>query len=139
MKKINKRDLRKTQPVGETSLTDQKFKNSSDINLMMKKFKKTGIPPIQNKTPRFADVSNISTLSEMYELAQVAQESFYELPAGVRKLMNNDPSKLEEFISDSENKEICLKHGLLVEKEAPKKDEPQKVVIVENTSSKGDE
>lgn len=136
MPRKNVRERKHTAAIGEISLTDQSLKKSCDINVMMAKFAKTGIAPISNKSPRFADVSNVKTLSEMYELSQIAQETFQELPAKVRKLMNNDASKLENFVLDEANKEICLKHGLLVQEKAPKKPQPQEVVIVKDSTTK---
>lgn len=111
------RDLTKrtVSKVGEVSKTDQSYKKSSDINVMMKKFNTTGILPHSNKTGIFADVSNVKTLDEMFKLSTIALEAFQELPARVRKLMNNDASKLESFIADADNYDICVEHGLLIE------------------------
>lgn len=136
MKKIHKRENRVVTKFEGVSKTDQSYKKSSDINVMVSRFMKTGVPMAVRHGGRFADVSDVKSLSEMYELSNLALEAFQSLPARVRKLMNNDPSKLEEFISDEKNYDLCVEHGLIIKKEEPKAPEPQKVVIVEDASKK---
>jgi len=137
MKKIHKRENRVITKIEGVSKTDPSYAKAADINVMVARFNKTGIPPHDVRHGgRFVDVSEIKTLSEMYELSNLALEAFQSLPARVRKLMNNDPSKLEDFISDEKNYDLCVEHGLIIEKKAPKEPEPQKVVIVEDGSKK---
>ena len=105
-------------------MTDQSFKKSCDINNIVKQFAKTGELPKSSRVPQFGDFSEVPTLEEAFEVAIVARDAFYELPATIRKLIDNDPSKLESFIADKENKEICQKHGLL-EQEVKETKPPQ--------------
>ena len=41
--------------------------------------------------------------------------------------MDNDPSKLEEFVYNEANKDMLLKHGIIVEQQPPKKSEIQEL------------
>lgn len=96
------------------SLTDQSLKKMCDINSIMNQYQKTGmLPSFRPKQERYIDCSSIPTLEASYEAVKHASEAFYALPATLRRLMDNDPSKLESFVSDPENQEILLKYGLL--------------------------
>lgn len=109
-------------------MTDQSYKKSCDINNIVKQFAKTGILPNSTKIPQFGDFSNIPTMEEAFNMAQLAQEAFYGLPADLRKELDNDPSRLESYIADANNYESCVKHGLIEKKqEAPR---PMKVEVV---------
>lgn len=94
-------------------MTDQKYKNSCDINNIVKQFAKTGILPTNNKMPQYGDFSAIPTLEAAFDTAQTAVDAFLSLPATIRKLLDNDPANLEKFVSNEENKEICEKYGLI--------------------------
>lgn len=98
------------------SKTDQSYKKSCDINNIMANYARTGILPNSANQGYYADVSNLPSLETSFNIVNQAMEAFQALPAYVRKLIDNDPSKLADFIANSDNKEICLKHGLLVEK-----------------------
>jgi len=138
MRSQPERKTRVITQVGKISQTDQSAKKSTCINTMMKKFSRTGIAPIPERHGIFADISEVKTLSEMYELSNVAIEAFQSLPARVRSLMNNDPSKLEEFILNKKNLDLCIENGLLQPEKVEKPKKPQEVVIVETKSSKDD-
>ena len=106
---------RQTQ-LSAKKLTDQSFKKACDINNIVKQFQKTGVLPPVTKTPQYGDFSEVPTLETTFEVVNEARKTFMELPATIRKLIDNDPSKLETFIANADNKEICLKYGLLQEK-----------------------
>lgn len=94
-------------------ITDQSYKKHCDINNVVGQFLKTGIMPTSTKIPQYGDFSDVATLEDTFLTVNEAREAFYQLPATIRKLIDNDPSKLELFIKNPENKEICLKFGLL--------------------------
>ncbi|AXL15217.1 internal scaffolding protein [Microviridae sp.] len=101
-----------TKIIGE-SKTDQKFKNGCCINAIMKKFNKTGIFPQPTKVMQYADVSEVPTLEDAFKVSSDAAHAFLQLPSSLRKLMNNDPSELENFLSDEKNTDLLVKHGIL--------------------------
>ncbi len=106
--------------VDPKQITDQSAKNSCDINNIVKQFMKTGVLPTSNKIPRFGDFSETPTLEAAFDVAHAAQEAFYQLPSAIRKMIDNDPSQLEKFISDPENNQLCVKYGLLANKKIEK-------------------
>ena len=78
----------------------------------MAKFSKTGILP-QTSMGVYGDFSSVPTLEEAHEAVNKAAEQFYALPAEVRKEMDNDPSKMEIWLSDEANKDKALSFGLI--------------------------
>lgn len=119
---------RRATKLSDKQMTDQSFKKSCDINNIVKQFAKTGILPNSTKIPQYGDYGELPTLETAFEVAHAAQDAFYALPSTIRKLIDNDPSKLELFVSDEANKEICLKYGLLEKKPQviqPSIDEPK--------------
>lgn len=116
-KELNKLQRRRTQKTfTKVSKTDQSYKKACCINNIVATYHKTGVMP-QGKTPSYADVSEVPSFIEAFEMSKLAQDAFLALPATVRKLMDNDPLKLEEFISNKDNYEMCVKYGLLEQKQ----------------------
>lgn len=125
MKITNHHELRRDVSIDCSSpiLTDQSYKNACDINVIMANYAKTGLlPHMQNSEPQYIDNTEIPNLMEAFEITQRASELFYSLPADVRRLMDNDPAQLENFINNPENADILLKNGVLVKREEPKED-----------------
>lgn len=95
-------------------LTDPSFKNQCDINVIMQQYAKTGLFPSSNsREPRYIDNTQIPNLEKAYEIVTNAENLFYDLPPTIRKLMDNDPSQLENFINDPKNKNILISEGLI--------------------------
>lgn len=102
----------------EPSLTDQSDLKSSDINTIMEQYVKTGMLPVQERIQAiYADVSEVPSLETAFKIASEASELFSQLPAQVRLAMNNDASEMENFVSDTNNTDFLIKHGVLVEKQ----------------------
>ena len=97
-------------------LTDQSFKNACDINVIMSNYAKTGmLGHVNESEPKYIDNTIIPDLAKAYDIVNLAEQMFFDLPANVRKLMDNDPSQLENFINNPENKDVLLKSGLIID------------------------
>lgn len=98
------------------SMVQQSDKDSTDINLIIKRYCECGIcPTCTVKPPISEDVAMLSGEdfnSMMQKIAQVNNQ-FYELPAEVRKKFANNPSNMLEFIQDPNNREEAEKLGLV--------------------------
>lgn len=105
-------------------LTDQSFKNDADINVIVERFNKTGILPTIERKSYFADVTEIPTLEQAFDIVDKAREQFGKLPAEVRRKMGDNPANLENFINDEDNAEFLKKHGVLIEKTPDPTPEP---------------
>lgn len=99
------------------SKTDQSFKQTADINNIIKAYTKTGVLPNRPDVGRYVDNTIVPTLEGAFNASKSAVEAFYQLPATIRKLMDNDPSKLESFILDESNHKLLIEHGLMKAKE----------------------
>jgi len=107
-------------------LTDQSDLKSSDINVIMKQYAARGENPHLDPSQfRYEDVSNLPTLETMFDIVNNAQNEFMKLPADIRRLMDNDPSQLENFISDANNADHLVKYGLAVPRKTEVKDPPE--------------
>lgn len=94
--------------------TKQSFANETNINTIVARYQKTGmISRVEDNPGIFADVSKIEDYQGMVSKIRFAQESFEQLPPALRKRFGNDPGRLVEFVSDSENIEEAIKLGIL--------------------------
>lgn len=110
-----KRESKRTHPIlSDKQLTDQSHKGMVDINSIMEKYRKTGmLPQFREKIPLFIDNTGIASVEEAHALVREANYLFEQIPSQVRKMMDNNPANLVDFVLNPENKEICLKYGLL--------------------------
>lgn len=95
------------------SLTQQHFKDECDINNIVATYQETGVMPQGNREPLFGDFAGIpSSFMESQALFKEAQDKFYNLPSGLRKMLDNSPQKLLEFMSNPANVDACVEYGL---------------------------
>lgn len=137
MKKFNteKRvSKRRHAKISGKSMTDQSQKKQCNINNIVATYHKTGQLPQGDLVPQYGDISEVPTLEQTFDVAQRAVEVFNALPATVRRLIDNNPLKLESWVSDEDNYEIAVKHGLINKKIEPKVDLPE-VKKTEETSA----
>lgn len=97
----------------EPSKTDQSFKDDCDVNIVLQRFMKTGDHSIFRKGGSYSDVSEVPDLLEAHLNLQQAKLAFDQLPANVRKKLENNPLMLEQYLSDPNNHEEALELGLL--------------------------
>lgn len=93
--------------------TKQSFKDECDINVIMRRYQKTGVLPMsQRLEPRYADITGVDFQSAM-DLVANARTAFEELPASIRTRFENDPAKLLDFVHDEDNYAEAAELGLL--------------------------
>lgn len=101
----------------EDSLTHQSFKDECDINNIVRRSKTTGflVDPSSVNSARVAEFKDIPSVSfiEAQAFIQDAYDMFDSLPASVRERFDNDPSELLDFIESDDNREECIRLGLL--------------------------
>jgi len=117
MKKIITERVPVRVSIFEESRTQQHFKSQTNINSIMDRYKKTGILPTRNDQPVFGDFSNVEDYQSSLNKLMIAQESFNQLPANIRKRFQNDPGQLIDFISKEENRDEAITLGLVKAKE----------------------
>lgn len=113
---------------GGKTLTDQSYKNDADVNVLVARWKKTGILPEKGQKQYVDLTAAPQSLLEAHQIVQEAYELFQDLPATLRKAMGNDPANLEEFVNDPKNTEILVEHGLVKKGALSASEKPPKAI-----------
>lgn len=95
--------------IGRTKQADA---DKSNINLIMKKFLKTGIINFTNKNEGSYGFANSETFHESLEIIRKSQEMFAELPSKLRNKFNHDPGEFLDFVQDENNADQLFELGL---------------------------
>lgn len=105
------------------SLAHQSEKDSCDINVILKKYKKTGLLPEQlhpsKGSPKYGDFINTLDYQETMNQVVAAREAFDDLPAHIRKRFSNDPHEFLDFVHNSENQDEMIRLGLATRRDTP--------------------
>lgn len=97
-----------TQP----SRTQQQFKEETNINNIMSRYKTTGLVPQTQRRPIFGDFMALDFQQMMNSISDVEQ-NFASLPSRIRGRFKNDPYQLLRFVEDPANIEEAIKLKLL--------------------------
>lgn len=93
-------------------LTQQEFKDESDINLILAKY---GVHAIAGEHPPevYRDVSKDYDYMEAFNAVQEAQEAFAQLPADARRALGDDPIRLMELSQTEAGVRELIKMGFV--------------------------
>lgn len=97
----------------DASLTQQHFKDETDINNILKQFNITGLLPTSPISPCYGDFSGITDYHSAINAVMAAEEEFDALPAQIRARFDNEPANLIDFLSDENNRAEAIKLGLV--------------------------
>lgn len=100
----------------------QEQKDECDINVILKRFEKTGVLPEMIKSqPHYGDFSSVPDFQAAQNIVAHANEQFAALDAHIRKRFGNDPAEFLAFASDPSNQDEMIRLGLATRKpqEAP--------------------
>lgn len=97
----------------DPSLAQQSFKDDADINVMLERFKVTGVMPQGVVMPTYGDFTGVSDYRTAVAAINKAQNAFMDMPANVRARFDNDPQKFLEFFADGKNREEAERLGLV--------------------------
>lgn len=84
----------------EETRTKQSFRDSCDINMIMKRYQTTGVVEHVSKYGAQYGVEDGRTFTENMQQIARAQNMFNELPASARKFFDHDPAKFLDYVSD---------------------------------------
>lgn len=109
----------------EERRTKSEFAEDCDINILMARYRKTGVLPDAAKAAaaRYGDFTQVPTFEEMQQKLIAASELFAALPAKVRRQFGNDPGEFISAAQTPEGRELLISLGLGAEK-APESSEP---------------
>lgn len=97
----------------ESSRTQQEFADECDINVIMRRYGRTGQLPNLNLQGVYGDFAEIPDYMEALNTVLKAQADFAELPATVRERFQHNPGAMLQFLSDPKNREEAIKIGLI--------------------------
>ena len=108
----------------ELTMTQQQFKDESDINNLVDRFLRTGeVPPVDSRA-MYGDFIDVpESYQDALNAVLDAQTEFNALPSKLRQRFNNDPAELLSFLQDEKNIDEAIKLGL-VEKPSSEPVEP---------------
>lgn len=97
----------------DENMTQQQFKEDSDINTIVRRFGLTGELPDDFKMPQSGDFTGVNDFHAAMNTVRAAEEEFMRVPAELRARFNNDPGRLMQFLDDDKNRDEAQKLGLL--------------------------
>lgn len=97
----------------EEHLTQQQFKDETDINVLLKRFNITGQLPQNVRMPQYGDFTGIDNFQEALDALNQSDEAFRQMPAEIRDRFGNDPGKFVDFCLDDRNREEAARMGLV--------------------------
>lgn len=101
-------------PVGVGSLTKQSFKDECDINVLMKRYEKSGLMNhVLRYEGRYEDLPDQMDYQEALRIADAGREAFESLTGAIRARFNNDPAAFLAFVDDPRNVDEMRQMGLL--------------------------
>jgi phage internal scaffolding protein len=105
----------------DDSLTQQQFRDESDINNIVDRFMKTGHLPDPVSMPQYVDYEGIFDFQSAMNVVRQADENFMRMDAKVRARFHNSPQEFLEFFADPANSEEAVRLGLALPqpKESP--------------------
>ena len=109
--------------------TKQEFAEECDLNVLMRRYEKTGVLPSGRMSPpRYVDAFDLPSYQESMQIMADAERAFMALPARIRGEFDNDPEKFVAFAQDENNVEKLREWGLAKPVEAAP--EPVEVKVV---------
>ena len=98
--------------VGE-SMTQQQFKDETNINNIMAKYRKDGIVTHLNTYQgQYGNFIGAADYQTALNRVIAAREMFEEIPADIRARFGNDPAAFLSFVQDPQNLEEMREMGL---------------------------
>jgi hypothetical protein len=103
----------------DASLTQQQFKEDSDINVIIERFGVTGNLPIVTTQPMAGDFTGVEDFQTAVQAVREAEANFMTLPAKIRERFGQDSQKFVDFCVDPANIEAVREMGLAPKPPAP--------------------
>lgn len=103
-----------------TSRTKQSFADETDINAIMRKYRRTGeLTHLNAAKPTYGDFSDVDSYLEASNRVIAADADFQALSARIRARMHNSPAELLRFMADGDNLEEAVALGLVQKPDPP--------------------
>lgn len=97
----------------EPTRAQQHHKEECDINIILRKFGKTGQMFVNPSEALYPDFSNAVDYHTALNQIMASEAEFDRLPSNIRKRFDNDPSQLVYFMQDKKNYDEAVSLGLI--------------------------
>ena len=97
----------------EPTRAQQHHKDECDINVILERFGKTGMMPVNAISGTYGDFSGVHDYHTALNAIIASESEFAALPAQIRNRFQNDPSNLIEFLDNPKNKAEAESLGLV--------------------------
>ncbi|WNK13499.1 MAG: internal scaffolding protein [Microvirus sp.] len=108
----------------DASMTQQQFKDETDINEIVRRFGVTGVLPNVHQQLEYAQFDDIVDYHTAATAIVEADARFMELPSALRARFNNSPQAFLEFCGDGRNRLEAERLGLVKPSQAPQAPHP---------------
>lgn len=99
---------------GDVGRTKKSFRDDSDVNLIVAKYRRSGVMDYLNKhAGSFSDVSVSFKLEDAMHTMAKASQLFSDLPANIRRRFDHDPAQFVDFINQPGNRAEAISLGLI--------------------------
>lgn len=122
---------------GGRSMTRQSEADATDINKIVARFEKAGLP-LPTGEGRFFDVSEVPDYRSAVEQVARAREYFDSLSATSRALFDNDPALFLDRVNDPTQLALLVEAGVIPKGEVKVVEAPEVVVAREREAVKAD-
>lgn len=95
------------------TMTEQHHVGETNINSIMRKYRKTGELPTPPSGNVYGDFVNAQDFHNTQNRLIEANDQFMEMPSDLRTRFDNDAGKFFGFVNDPQNLEECRKIGLI--------------------------
>lgn len=120
------------------SRAQQHFRDETDINVMVARFQRTGVPEAPPVFPDVQDFTQSHDFRSAMDVIVEARHAFSSVPAKVRDRFLNDPGLLLEFLADPDNRDEAERLGLVVQRHVVQPDSIASSVVSKVDSSVAD-
>lgn len=95
------------------SMTQQHFKDETDINKLMRKYGHASLIPAGFRLPEYGDFDGLTDYHSAINAIAQAREGFESLPADLRRKFDNDPGKFVDFVLEPSNRNALIDMKLI--------------------------
>jgi len=96
----------------EPTRAQQHHKDECDINVILERFGRTGQVPVNTISGTYGDFSGVHDYHTALNAIIASESEFAALPAKSRNRVDNEPSKLIDFLDDPKNQAEAESLGL---------------------------
>lgn len=105
---------------GDELITKQSMKDETDINNILKQYKRTGIiAHINSAEPTYTDLPDNVDYQNALHMQMEADSAFATLPSVVRAYFQNDPGQLLAALNDPSQRDKLMELGIIRKPEQP--------------------